>query len=106
MKLLATWALVAMCGGAYADTRVIEDGCLKYLETGKRYEIRVSIVDGSELWPKYSWAQVLDKYAIVFWDKDEATVINLGVFGFLMDTGQEGKDLQGRGWKVARSPWC
>ena len=106
MKLLGTLMLAAACGSASADVRLIEDGCLKYLETGKRYEVRINIVDGSDLWPKYSWAQVLDKYAIVFWDRDEATVINLGVFGFLMDTGQEGKGLQGRRWKVARSPWC
>jgi hypothetical protein len=33
---------------------------------------------------KYSWANVLTKYAIVFWNNDEATVIDIGVFGLLM----------------------
>ncbi len=70
------------------------------------YEVKLSIVDGGDLWPKYSWAKVTSKYAIVFWKQDEATVIDLGVFGFLIDTGQEGDDLQGRRWKVARAPWC
>ena len=106
MKFLLTLLVAATGSIAWADTMVIENGCLKYLETGKKYEVEIKIVDGGDLWPKYSWAQVLDKYAIVFWAKDEATVINLGVFGFYMDTGQEGKDLQGRRWKVAKTPWC
>jgi len=89
-----------------ADTTIINDGCVKYLATGKVYEVKVQIVDGEDLWPKYSWANVLTKYAIIFWDNDEATVIDLGVFGLLMDTGATGTDLQGRMWKVARRPWC
>jgi hypothetical protein len=79
---------------------------VKYLGTGKVYAVPVRIVDGSDLWPKYSWAKVLTKYAIIFWNNEEATVIDVGVFGLLMDTGVEGTDLQGRRWKVARSPWC
>lgn len=89
-----------------AATTVVNDGCVKYLATGKVYELKVHIVDGGDLWPKYSWANVQTKYAVVFWDKEEATVIDLGVFGLLMDTGATGTDLQGRQWKVARSPWC
>jgi len=91
---------------AIADTTTIKDGCVKYLATGKVYEVELRIVDGGDLWPKYRWADVLTKYAIVFWGKDEATVIDLGVFGLLSDTGVNGKDLEGRNWKVARIPWC
>lgn len=91
---------------ANAETTSINDGCVKYLATGKVYEVEVRIIDGGDLWPKYSWANVLTKYAIVFWDNDEATVIDLGVFGLLMDTGVTGKDLDGRQWKVAKRPWC
>ena len=89
-----------------ADTTTIEDGCVKYLATGKVYEVKVQIVDGEDLWPQYSWANVLTKYAIVFWKNDEATVIDLGVFGLLMETGTIGTDRQGKKWKVAKSPWC
>lgn len=89
-----------------ADTTIISDGCVKYLATGKVYNVKVRIIDGEDLWPKYIWANVLDKYAIVFWSQDEATIINLGVFGLLSDTGSNGKDLQGREWKVAKYPWC
>jgi ribosomal protein S8E len=99
-------ATIWVCSTANADTRIVKDGCVKYLETGKTYEVEVQIVDGEDLWPKYSWANVLTKYAIVFWAKEEATVIDIGVFGLHMDTGVEGKDLQGRRWKVAKSPWC
>jgi hypothetical protein len=89
-----------------AETTTIEDGCVKYQATNKVYEVEIKIVDGGDLWPKYSWAKVLTKYAIVFWDKDEATVIDIGTFGLLMDTGVQGTDLSGRRWKVARRPWC
>ena len=106
MKATFALLLACYCGAAAADTTAIENGCVKYLETGKVYNVRVSIVDGQDLWPKYSWANVLTKYAIVFWDKDEATVIDISVFGLIMDTGVEGKDLQGRRWKVAKQPWC
>ncbi len=101
-------ALVGLltCWSAVAGSTIIEDSCVKYMETGKVYNVRFSIVDGADLWPKYSWANVLTKYAIVFWDKDEATVIDISVFGLLMDTGVNGTDLQGRDWKVARRPWC
>lgn len=104
-KLLA--ALLALaCRSACADTTIIEDGCVKYLETGKVYNVTVSIVDGEDLWPKYPWANVLTKYAIVFWNQNEATVIDISIFGLMMDTGVTGKDLQGRQWKVAKRPWC
>jgi hypothetical protein len=89
-----------------ADTTTIEDGCVKYLATGKVYKVTVQIVDGEDLWPQYSWADVLTKYAIVFWNNDEATVIDLGVFGLLMETGTIGSDRQGKKWEVAKSPWC
>lgn len=89
-----------------ADTRIVKDGCVKYLATGKIYNVEVQIVDGGDLWPEYTWANVLTKYAIVFWSQDEATVIDIGVFGMSMDTGVTGKDLQGREWKVAKYPWC
>lgn len=106
MRSVLALLLAFCCGAASADTTVLDDGCVKYMETGKVYNVRVSIVDGQDLWPRYSWANVLTKYAIVFWDKDEATVIDISVFGFIMDTGVEGKDLQGRRWKVAKQPWC
>ena len=68
--------------------------------------MKINIVDGEDLWPKYSWANVLTKYAIVFWDQDEATVIDLGMFRLLMDTGVTGTDLEGGKWEVAKRPWC
>ncbi len=106
MKVTIALLLTAICTSASASTTVIENGCVKYLETGKVYNVRVNIVDGQDLWPKYSWANVLTKYAIVFWDNDEATVIDISVFGLILDTGVDGTDLQGRRWKVAKQPWC
>ena len=98
--------LACFCGTAFADTTLIENGCVRYIETGKVYNVPLSIVDGKDLWPKYSWANLLTKYAIVFWDRDEATVIDISIFGLLLDTGVDGQDLQGRRWKVAKQPWC
>lgn len=106
MRFLCALLLTCWTGATSADTQVIERGCVKYLETGKVYNVRVTIVDGKDLWPKYRWADVLTKYAIVFWDNDEATVIDISVFGLNMDTGVNGQDLQGRRWKVAKQPWC
>lgn len=106
MKVLFIFLFSLLPLQTHAETTTIHDGCVKYLATGKVYEVTVHIVDGDDLWPKYSWANVLTKYAIVFWDNDEATVIDLGVFGLLMDTGVTGKDREGRQWKVAKRPWC
>ena len=107
IKLIIVATLITLyCPLLFADTKTINDGCLKYLATGKVYRTKIQIVDGGDLWPKYSWANVLDKYAIVFWSKEEAVVINLGAFGFLMDTGNKGKDLNGKEWEVAKYPWC
>jgi hypothetical protein len=106
MRVLLALFTAVFCNWALADTTVVRDGCVRYRDTGRVYEVRVNIVDGQDLWPKYSWASVVSKYAIVFWDNDEATVIDLGVLGFYMDTGVNGRDLQGREWKVARRPFC
>ena len=106
MRAIIAFLLSCLCTLANAGTTTINDGCVKYLSTGKVYEVRLQIVDGQDLWPKYSWANVLTKYAIVFWENDEATVIDLGAFGLLMDTGVTGRDLQGRQWMVAKRPWC
>ena len=104
--ILVLLAATLFSGSSFADTTIIEDGCVKYIETGKVYNVRVNIVDGKDLWPKYSWANVLTKYAIVFWNQNESTVIDISVFGLLMETGINGKDLEGREWKVAKRPWC
>ena len=107
MKLfLSLFGIIWACSSSNADTLIVNDGCVEYLETGKTYDVEIKIVDGEDLWPKYSWANVLTKYAIIFWSKDETTVIDIGVFGLHMETGVEGQDLQGRRWKVAKSPWC
>lgn len=89
-----------------AGTTTISNGCVKYLATGKVYELPVRIVDGMDLFAKFRWADPTSKYAIVFWKQDEATVIDLGPLGLYMDTGVDGKDLDGRRWLVAKTPWC
>ncbi len=106
MRSILALLTAAFCGSCFADTTIIEDGCVKYIDTGKVYNVRVTIIDGQDLWPKYSWANVLTKYAVVFWEGDEATVIDISGFGLVMDTGVNGEDLQGRKWKVAKRPWC
>jgi hypothetical protein len=106
MRTIIACLLSCLCTLAHADTTTVNDGCIRYLATGKVYEVELQIVDGQDLWPKYSWANVLTKYAIVFWDNDQATVIDVGVLGLVIDTGVNGKDLQGRQWKVAKRPWC
>lgn len=105
-QIVVLVAALALPLVANAGTKVIQDGCLKYVATGKVYDVRIDIVDGTDLALKFGWANPLDKYAIAFWNQEEAVVINLGPFGFLMDTGNDGTDRQGRQWVVARRPWC
>lgn len=105
-KIFSAALLLSVITAAGADTTTIENGCVKYMETGKSFNIQLNIIDGKDLWPKYSWANVLTKYAVVFWNTGEATVIDISVFGLIMDTGVDGVDLQGRRWKVAKQPWC
>jgi len=53
MRITSTFAtaLVAclFCTSSFADTTIIEDGCVKYIKTGKIYNVRVNIVDGQDL---------------------------------------------------------
>lgn len=53
-KLLLLLAISLLPSKAFADTRIIADGCLKYLASGKVYQVPIRIVDGEDLWPKYS----------------------------------------------------
>jgi hypothetical protein len=44
-----------------AETTIINDGCVKYLSTGKVYEVEVQIIDGKDLWPKIQLGKRLNK---------------------------------------------
>lgn len=81
----------------------VTDVCAEYLGTGKKYKVEANIFTGSELNSKthsldYNW---LSKYVVIFWGKDQATVIELdSPFGVNV-FGVEGKDQQGYRWSIS-----
>ena len=60
--------LIFISSYTQADTTIINDGCVKYLATGKVYNVEVRIVDGEDLWPKASlpgWNANYSRWVIV-----------------------------------------
>ena len=81
----------------------VTDVCAEYVGTGKKYKVEANIFSGSELNSKthsYDYNS-FSKYVVIFWGKDQATVIELdspfGVNAF----GVDGKDQQGYKWNIS-----
>lgn len=90
-----------------ADREVI---CAKY-ETqqgwSQGYKVEATILKGTELnqATKTFDYSAFSTYVVIFWDKDEASIIELD-FPYLSAIGQNGKDQQGRRWEVSKGGLC
>jgi hypothetical protein len=83
------------------------------------YTVEVSFMSGTELnrvTKSYDY-ESYSTYAIIFWDKDEASVIKISSYtGCGSEVSQscisnkvtnlEGEDQQGRGWEVCTKSYC
>lgn len=97
-------------GSNASDSR--ETVCAKYMTAdgwSKAYKVTATFESGSDLntatgtfnYEPYS------TYAVIFWDKNEASVLKLAYyFGALPPGGVEATDQRGRKWHVAEGYLC
>lgn len=71
------------------------------------YKVEATIAKGTDLNQATSsynyngWSQ----YVVIFWGQDQATVIELDD-PYLSSLDSDGKDQQGRRWRVAKTSFC
>lgn len=99
------WLSISM---AIAPERVVV--CAKYRTNygwSKGYKVEATITKGSQLNQVTSSFNynVLSTYVMIFWDEDEASVIEMD-FPILTVVGQSGEDQQGRQWEIAKTNIC
>lgn len=89
-----------------------ENICAKYqTQSGwsKGYSIEANIMKGSELnrrTGRYSYDSFAT-YAIIFWAKDQASIIKLSNFyGSFSVYGTNGSDQEGRRWQLSKTTLC
>ena len=79
----------------------------KYYSWSKNYKVEATILKGYELnlATKSSNYNELSTYVVIFWDKDQSSIVQLA-YPFLSVTGQEGKDQRGVKWEIAKTSVC
>ena len=83
----------------------VNEVCAKYKNTNKEYKVQAHILSGTELNQKtkgYSYNSY-SKYAVIFWGKDEASIIELDYPGTINSFGTDGKDQKGYKWEISKS---
>lgn len=84
--------------------------CAKYRTTNgwsKGYRVEATIAKGSELnqaTKTFNYSG-LSTYVVIFWNKDEASIIEMDL-PWLSPIAQEGKDLRGVKWEIAKTSIC
>lgn len=78
------------------------EACATYIGTGKSYEVTVNLFEGSDLNQRTSSFDynAFDKYAVIFWNNDQASVIELESSFCNTDFGCDGVDQQGYRWAI------
>lgn len=84
--------------------------CAKYRNSdgwSKSYKVEATIAKGNELNQATSSLnyQGFDTYVVIFWDKDEASVIQMES-PYVTFLEQTGYDQQGRAWKIKKGSIC
>jgi hypothetical protein len=120
-RIVALFSLFALVTPTVANARHVQTSKVRY-ETqdgrSKWYSVDVTYLAGAELNTATNSFRYngFANYAVIFWDKDEASVIKISSF---MICGMEltascmpsfgnmkGKDQQGRGWEICTSDLC
>lgn len=94
---------------AYAETQ--ESVCLKYKKEygwSPSYSVEAKIMSGADLSSvtgKYMRFRAFSTYAVVFWDNDQATILELPTssLGSVPSFSTSVKDQEGREWKISQS---
>lgn len=101
-RILAAAGLALLVCGSSAHGAERMEVCAKYKPTGKQYKVEATVLDGGELNDATSSLKynVFSKYVVIFWERDQASVIELD-FGSVLAMGTDGKDQQGRRWEIS-----
>lgn len=108
MRLARIGAIVAACVLAAASAQAAERAVVCAKEgNGQSYRIEATVITGQELnsatrsinYTPYS------KYVVIFWQQNQASVIELDL-PYLGVFDADGKDQQGRRWKVSTNSIC
>lgn len=80
----------------------VVEACATYVGTGESYEVTVNIFEGSELNQRTSSFDYnsFDKYAVIFWGDDQASVIELESSICNTDFGCDGVDQRDYKWEI------
>ena len=106
--LLITFLCIQIAVPGHASEKVTV--CARYSTSSgwsKGYSVQATVMKGTELiqatgsFDYVSYAT----YVVIFWDKDETSVIQLD-FPALSAVPMQGKDQQGRKWEVAKINVC
>ena len=102
-KLIVIIFLIFLSFKAFAYE--VLDVCATYSNSGKKYKVEGQILKGTELNQRtnsYDYNSY-STYVVIFWANDQATIIELDYyFGSLGPIGSDGKDQQGKPWKVEK----
>lgn len=96
----AAFAILPTFASSYETLEI----CATYTNTGSAYKVRANVMKGSELnklTKTYNYTSY-NKYAVIFWADDQATVIELPSYCSFSSFGCDGKDQRGYPWKVKR----
>ena len=83
----------------------VQTVCAKYIGTGKSYKVEAQIMKGSELNRRvggYNFTSY-NKYVIIFWGEENASIIELDYSYGPSAMGTEGKDQNGYRWEISTS---
>lgn len=104
MKVTKLAAVIAMGGATGAEAQQDMQMCLRYENTGQKYLVNGALWYGSELTRATGAAYLQNHlYAVVFWDRNQASVILLDYNVRPTTYGHGGTDQQGQRWSVARA---
>ena len=109
-KLLQIVSVLLLSIGFSAQAKERAEICAKYRTASgwsNSYKVEATIISGSELNQATSSFnyQSFDKYVIIFWDKDQASVIHMEK-AFVTFVEQMGFDQQGRAWLIKKGNIC
>ena len=99
------FAFIALTSSISFGSEVVEV-CATYKNTGEKYKVKANVMSGEELNQKTNdfRYKYLSTYAIIFWGKDQASVIELSVApDGITIVGVTGKDQQGHPWELTTS---
>ena len=104
VKITKLAAVIALGCASDAEAQQKMQMCLRYENTGQKYLVNGSLWYGSDLTRATGTVYLQTHlYAVVFWDQNQASVIQLDYNVRPNTYGHGGTDQQGHRWNVAQA---